>query len=147
MSEEKPKIIVDDDWKAQAKAEKEKLEAEAKQAQEQAAQRQLPPADFPTLMNTMGMQAMQSLGGFEDPATGKRFVDLEVAKLYIDLMKVLQEKTKGNLEEEEQKLLDRTVHELQMAYVHISENAKQMSPEEVAAMQQQAGEQAKPEEK
>ena len=136
MSEEKPKIIVDDDWKAQAQAEKEKLqkEVEEKQAQQQ---RQLPPANFLTLMNTQAMQAMQALGGFEDPSTGKRFVDLEIAKLHIDLMNVLKEKTAGNLDEEEQKLFERTLQELQLAYVHIAENAKQMSPEEVAEMQKQ----------
>ena len=143
MSEEKPKIIVDDDWKAQAQAEKEKLqkEVEEKQAQQQQ-QRQLPPANFLTLMNTQAMQAMQALGGFEDPSTGKRFVDLEIAKLHIDLMNVLKEKTAGNLEEEEQKLFEKTLQELQLAYVHIAENAKQMSPEEVADMQKQMQEES-----
>ncbi len=119
---EKPKIIVDDDWKTQAKAEKEKLAEEAKtpKAAPQGP-RELPPASFETLVSSIGTQAMFVLGMIADPRDGKRFVDLDLAKHHIDSLAVLDAKTRGNLEDAETKLLDQTLHELRMQYVRLSQ--------------------------
>jgi len=97
------KIIVDDDWKTQAQAEKEKLAAKAKAEAEaapaqpgqagapgEAGPQKLPPASFSTLANMLLTNCVMALGGMEDPKTKKRFVDLAVAKFYIDNMEVLQ---------------------------------------------------------
>jgi len=119
---EKPKIIVDDDWKAQAKAEKEKLAEETKTGKAAPqGPRELPPASFETLVSSIGTQAMFVLGMVPDPRDGKRFVDLDLAKHHIDSLAVLDEKTKGNLEDAETKLLDQTLHELRMQYVRLSQ--------------------------
>ena len=119
---EKPKIIVDDDWKAQAKAEKEKLAEETKAGKAAPqAPRELPPASFETLVSSIGTQAMFVLGMVPDPRDGQRFVDLDLAKHHIDSLVVLDAKTKGNLEDAETKLLDQTLHELRMQFVRLSQ--------------------------
>ena len=129
-NQEKPHIFVDDDWKVEAQREKEKLAEEAKKKAEQAPAgegeagardpHEIPPASMVTLINTIAMQAMMAMGGMEDPETGKRYVDLAAAKFHIDTLGVLEEKTKGNLAEEEADLMTRALAELRMAYVQIA---------------------------
>jgi hypothetical protein len=129
---EKPKIIVDDDWKAQAQADKERLEQEARAKKEAAKQqpadedgaaggqpRRLPPASFSVLVSSLATQAMMALGGYEDPRTKKRMVDLDLAKHHIDTLAVLEEKTKGNLSEDEKKMLDSGIYETRMQFVQM----------------------------
>ncbi len=119
---DEPKIQVDSDWKAEAQAEKEKLSAQAEAASEEKAGRQaLPPADFKGLMGLLASQAIMGLGAVQDREGRGVMVDLEGARFAIDLLTVLQEKTKGNLEEEEQKELDTIIPELQARFVQISE--------------------------
>jgi hypothetical protein len=126
----KPKIIVDDDWKAQAQAEKEKLAqqtaaapkptaGETHEAAEEA--RELPPASFATLVTSLVAQTFYALGGMEDPQTKRRYVDLELAKHQIDTLAVLEEKTRGNLTPDEKALLDRSLYETRMQYVQIAQ--------------------------
>lgn len=129
----KPKIIVDDDWKAQAAAEKEKLSEQIKgegagapageQGEGEGEPRQLPPANFATLVSSLVAQTLISLGGVEDPETKKRYVDLDLAKHHIDMLTVIDEKTKGNLTDEEKQLLDTALYEVRMQYVQIAQHA------------------------
>ena len=127
------KIIADDDWKAQAQAEKEKLaeelEKESPQApadKEPSAARELPPASFATLVSSLVSQVFFSLGGLEDPKTRKRYVDLPLAKHHIDTLAMLEEKTKGNLSDDEKKILDRALYETRMQYVQIAQRFSQI---------------------
>ena len=76
--------------------------------------RQLPPADFNTLLNSLAMQTVMALQGMEDPNTKQRLIDLQLAKFHIDLLGVLDEKTKGNLNEEEATLMERSLAELRL---------------------------------
>ena len=124
---EEPKIVIDDDWKAQAQAEKEKL-AQQVDGQEQAAAgegatRQLPPGDFTTLVTSLATQVFLSLGGIENPETKKRYLDLDLAKHHIDILAMLEQKTKGNLSDAEKKLLDQALYEVRMQYVQVAQNA------------------------
>ncbi len=127
--QEKPKIIADDDWKAQARAEKEKLDREIRSKQGETAEgqprhgarRELPEASFATLVNFLGAQIMFALGGMQDPKSQKRYVDLSLAKHYIDTLGVLEQKTRGNLTEEEKTLLDRILYETRMNYVQMAQ--------------------------
>jgi len=135
MSEEKPKIIVDDDWKKQAQAEKEQLDQKVKSEPKPAAAagkaapgqargpRELPPADFATLVNSLASQIMMSLGGVQDPQTGQRHLDLAAAKFHIDMLTMLEEKTHGNLTDDEKKLLDSYLYQLRMIYLEESGKA------------------------
>ncbi len=115
MSEEPKKIIIDDDWKEQAKKEKEKLATE-----KEAASQEMPPVSFLLLVNSFAMQAMMSMGLFPNPMTNETEKDLAAAKHYIDLLAILEEKTKGNLTDEENKALSLTLHDLRMAYVEVA---------------------------
>jgi len=131
--EEKPKIIVDDDWKAQAQAEKEKLAEEVEKeapgapgagaagAAGRGGPRELPPASLTTLISSLVTQAFLALGGMEDPKTKRRYVDLDLAKHHIDTLVVLEEKTKGNLTDEEKRLLNQGLYECRMQYVNIAQ--------------------------
>ena len=134
MSDEAPKIIVDDDWKSQAQAEKQKLadEAKAKQAAEagsagaaggeapSAGGRQLPAASFETLVSTMTTQALFAMGEIPDPQTGQRMAHLDLARHHIDMLAVIEEKTKGNLSKEESDMIATTVYELRNRYVQLT---------------------------
>ena len=135
---EEPKIIVDDDWKSQAQAEKEKLaheveadkaaapaegEAPAGDPGEPGGPRELPPASLSTLVTMLATQAMMALQGMEDPQTGQRMVDLDLAKHHIDTLAILEEKTQGNVTDEEKALLDQVVYQVRMQYVQIAQAA------------------------
>ena len=126
-TDEKPKIIVDDDWKAEAQAEKERLAREAEK--ERASQppkgaggpRQLPPASFSSLVNMLATQTMMALGGMQDPKTKRVLVDLELGKHHVDTLEVLVEKTKGNLADDEEKMLDEALYHTRMLYVQMTQ--------------------------
>ncbi|MBS3735269.1 MAG: DUF1844 domain-containing protein [Phycisphaerae bacterium] len=131
---EQSKIYVDDDWKAQAQAEKEKLARETEQkAQEAGAAgagdaRDLPPASFTTLVNSLAAQAIMALGGMEDPQSGRRYVDLDLAKHHIDTLKVLEDKAQGNLDDAERKALDQALYQVRMIYVQIAQQLSGAGP-------------------
>jgi hypothetical protein len=121
----KSKLIIDEDWKSQAQAEKERLQAEMerKQQQEERGEGTMPPASFPLLVSTMATQALLFLGQMPNPLTGKVEVHLDQARHFIDTLQMLQQKTKGNLTAEESQMLNEVLHELRMAYVTISGKA------------------------
>ena len=119
-TEETPKIQVDSDWKAEAQAEKEKLAA-AEQEQGEKDPRALPPADFKGLMGVLASQAMMGLGMVQDPGGKGVMVDLEGSKFAIDLLAVIEEKTKGNLSDEEDKELTQLLSELRSRFVQITQ--------------------------
>ena len=62
--------------------------------------------------------AMQHLGKLMDPLSGKVQRDLDQAKISIDILDVLSEKTKGNLTKAEDEFLSKVLFELHMNYVH-----------------------------
>jgi Domain of unknown function (DUF1844) len=141
-----PGLHVDSDWKAAAQAEKQRLadesrkagggeaggaagKAAAKGGAGQAAgggagsRRPLPGADFQTLVSTMVTQAMYTLGMIPDPQTGQRVAMLDLARHHIDMLGVLEQKTEGNLSDDEKKLLATALYELRMQYVQLSQQA------------------------
>jgi len=128
---DKPKIIIDSDWKSQAQAEKEKLaEAEAKTAGGTRAGGAaggaggaggLPPADFHTLVGMLATQAVMYLGGVMDKRTGHAIFDPEYAYHMIGLLGVLEEKTRGNLSKDEADDLTAVLHELRARYVELAQ--------------------------
>lgn len=117
--DQQPKLIIDTDWKSQAEAEKEKLAEQARQ-KAQAAEPELPPADIVGIVQILASQALLYMGGFPDPQTGRAMVALDLAKFHIDLLGVLEEKTKGNLNEEENEVVSQTAHELRLRYVEVT---------------------------
>ena len=77
----------------------------------------LPELNFATLVFSLSSSALVHLGQVPDPATGEPRPDYPLAKQTIDLLGLLQVKTKGNLEDEEDKLLEGVLYDLRMAYV------------------------------
>lgn len=121
---DEPKIIIDSDWKAQAQAEKEKLASQAKPKAAAPGEDDLPkdgePIGFSDIVSMFATQALQYLGAFPDPRTGQAMVAPEYAKLHIDMLAILEAKTKGNLTEKEQQLITRVISELRVEFVEIS---------------------------
>ncbi len=124
MSDDAPKLHIDSDWKAEAQAEKERLAAQAaSKAEEKAAggPGELPPADFKGLMGILVSQAIMGLGAYTDPESGGVVVDLPGSRFAIDLLAVLEDKTKGNLTDDEAKELSAVIGELRSRFVQIAQ--------------------------
>lgn len=130
MSDASKKIIIDEDWKSEAQQEKEMLEAKLKE-EKQNQQRGMPQASFEVLVNSLAMPAMLNLGMIHAPQQ-KPHVNLSEAQFYIDLLTVVENKTKGNLEAAEHNLLKTILYELRMAFVSMSQSANAQSPETTA---------------
>jgi hypothetical protein len=109
-----PRIQVDDDWKAEAAREKQKL---AEETRDVGRRGPLPEPVFAEIINMIVMQALLALGGMTTPNGQQIPPDLDVAKHHIDALALLAEKTKGNLTDDEQKMLDSTLYEMQMRFV------------------------------
>jgi hypothetical protein len=77
----------------------------------------LPPASFSILVSNFATQALMELGELENPVTKRKEFAPERAKFTVDLLEVMKEKTKGNLEPEEERFLDGALFELRMKYV------------------------------
>lgn len=77
-------------------------------------------ASFSTLIMSIGSSAAISLGLSPDPSTGKASVNKKVARFNIDLLKILDEKTKNNLSSEEAAFLKHILSDLQLKYVEAS---------------------------
>ena len=115
---EAPKIHIDSDWKAEARAEKQRLAEKAKDAGP-SARGQIPPASFEALVSTMANPALLFMG-LIPTQDGRRVQQLDLARHHIDMLGVLEKKSKGNLTEEEQKMLSTTLYELRNTYIQIS---------------------------
>ena len=126
MADEEKKIIIDEDWKAQAQQEKEKLKAQEsveKGDLTQAGQEKqaaLPPADFSGLVSVLASQAFYALGVFRLDEKDEREPDFGMAKFNIDLLGILEEKCKGNLSDDESKMLKATLDQLRMTFVQLT---------------------------
>lgn len=121
---------VDDDWKKQAQEEKRRLAEEAQASKPKPAapapaagsqsaarrKRELPPADFKTLVDSLAKQVNLYLGGVA-VSEGQGILDLDAAKHNIDLLGVLEAKTEGNLDADEKAELDSTLYETRMRFV------------------------------
>ncbi|MBE0535831.1 MAG: DUF1844 domain-containing protein [Phycisphaerae bacterium] len=118
------KLIIDEDWKAQAQKEKEALKQQEQQEHkpqtEAERQGQLPPADLSALISMLATQAYLALGILGAEEDEQHEPDLEAAKFNIDLLSMIDEKTRGNTTEDEKKLLTGALHQLRMVFVELS---------------------------
>lgn len=140
MAEEQPSLHIDTDWKKQAQEEKKRLaEQEARQKSPEPAAApaggagaapgrtggrgrtagEIPPASFSTLVQSLVTQVLFYLGELATRG-GEPAVNLDMAKHQIDMLSVLEEKTKGNLAPEEKALLDAALYETRMRYVNVA---------------------------
>ncbi len=77
----------------------------------------LPKIDFSSFILSLYSSGLVQLGKVEDPSTGKKSINLDLAKHTIDMIAMLEEKTKGNLTEEEDNLLKALLSEIRLAFV------------------------------
>jgi len=88
------------------------------------APRALPALDFSTLILSMASTAMVQLGVVPGPGGDAPGRDLDAAKQAIDILAILEEKTRGNLDDGEQKLLASLLYDLRVAYVDAQKKPK-----------------------
>jgi len=84
---------------------------------------------FYSLVEQFRMQAWVSLGKIKNPATDKIERNLELARISIDMLRMLKDKTAGNLSKEEERLLTQTIADLQLNYVDEYEREKRQQVE------------------
>jgi hypothetical protein len=137
MSEEKKDFVIKDrrifaeenrdikeEDKSKETAEKKETEkskdtaAKEAAATEQAeAQAPLPEINFSTFIISLNASALVQLGVIEDPASGTKVKNLPVAKQTIDILNMLEEKTRGNLTTEEENIIKNVLYDLRILYV------------------------------
>jgi len=110
---------VDESWKENAASEKDTLAQDAGAAGQEDKAFEV---NFSTYITSMIFQAMIFLGEVPNPLAEDQKVErnLKQAKVFIDTLLLLKEKTKGNLTTEEDNLLNASLYELQMKYVELS---------------------------
>ncbi|MCF8111345.1 MAG: DUF1844 domain-containing protein [Desulfobacteraceae bacterium] len=81
----------------------------------------MPEINFTTFVLSLNSSALVHLGQHADPTTGATGKNLPVAKQTIDVIAMLEEKTRGNLTDEEQRLLTNILYELRLLYVKETE--------------------------
>lgn len=84
----------------------------------------LPEMDFSTFVISLASTAQMSLGAVPHPETNQTSVNLPAAKQMIDILALMQEKTKGNLSEQESSLLEQVLFNLRIHYVRTAEGQK-----------------------
>jgi len=118
---------VDEDWKRRAQAEKEVDAQKVAGAPAAAAPGAVPRADvkanpmFRGLIESLASQALLYMGAMRDPMTGQAHQDLNQAQTMIDMLGMVEEKTKGNLAKEEAEMLKEVLDEVRMHFVRITQ--------------------------
>lgn len=116
---------VDEDWKTHVEREKTAFEggasAPVKKAPPPVPGHKGQPAEssmsFGVFISSLSMQALSALGEMPPPGTQAAEIDLEQARYLIDILGMLQEKTRGNLSPEEEQALEGVLYELRTKYV------------------------------
>jgi hypothetical protein len=86
-------------------------------AQEDAGSAQLPHIDFATFIFSLNSSALVHMGLLEEPTTKTQMKNLPLAKQTIDILAMLEEKTRGNLTGDEERMLQNILYDLRMRYV------------------------------
>ncbi|HJX35123.1 MAG TPA: DUF1844 domain-containing protein [Desulfatiglandales bacterium] len=126
MAEEEKGFIIKDrrsfDKEGELKEEKGAGDAGTQKTEEEKSEQDtqrmpLPEVNFNSLIFSLSSSALLNMGDIAEPQTGERKKDLPMAKYSIDIISMLQEKTKGNLSEEEHRFLDSILADLRLRYV------------------------------
>jgi len=132
MTDERKRV--DEDWKRRAQAEKEAdaLKAGDRPAPGPAAPGAAGPAPaagragakpnphFAAIVENIASQALMFMGAVRDPMTGQTHQDLHQAQTMIEILQMLEEKTKGNLVREEEEMMRQVLDEVRMHFVRLS---------------------------
>jgi hypothetical protein len=133
MSDDARGKKVDEDWKKRAALEREQDAVKAGFAKPEpaapgAAAAAAPAAgeprtnpQFPGLVESLASQALMFMGAMRDPVTGQAVQDLHQAQAMIELLQMLEEKTRGNLSKEEAAMLKQVLDEVRVHFVRIAQ--------------------------
>jgi hypothetical protein len=121
-------VVDAEERKAEREAQLEAARHPATPAQPEAAVNAQPPVEAPkaspafeNLIRMIGSNAAMVLGAYADPRTGQPVIDPEAARELIDMLDVLQEKTKGHLAPEEENLMLDLLGKLKMTYLEVNQ--------------------------
>jgi len=92
---------------------------------------------FMSIVLSLSQAAMQHMGKITNPLTGKIDRNLEQAKVTVDMLEMLKEKTKGNLVKDEEKLINETLATLQLNYVDEAKKGEEEKKEEKEEKQEE----------
>ena len=92
---------------------------------------------FMSIVLSLSQAAMQHMGKITNPLTGKIDRNLEQAKVTVDMLEMLKEKTEGNLVKDEEKLINETLATLQLNYVDEAKKGEEEEKEEKKEEQKQ----------
>jgi len=114
------------DSKGEIKDEPEKTEARKDEGKEKIKEEEkdsapLPEINFSSFLLSLSSSTLLHLGEIADPQSGEKKKDLILAKQSIDIINLLKDKTKGNLTQEEEKLLEHLLYDLRMRFVKANE--------------------------
>ncbi len=98
----------------------EKKEEEKKDGTQPAEEVPLPEINFSSFILSLSSSALLHFGFIPDPITKKKERNLPMAKQTIDILGILEEKTKGNLTKDEEQLMENLLHDLRLRYVEES---------------------------
>jgi len=96
---------------------------EPKTDQRRRGRAEYPPITFSDFVVSLSTSAIYHFGDIPDPVSKTAEKNLDAAKQTIDILGIIEQKTKGNLDENEKKLMDAILYELRMRYVKEKENA------------------------
>lgn len=129
MSEEEPRIIIDEGWKARVEREREEALQQAKEGSATSGAAETDKEEdatlFEHLLSGLVTQVMMALGLMAVEGQNQAQVDIGLAKHLIDTLVMLREKTKGNLNPLEERSLVASIAELQRAYVARAQQAQE----------------------
>lgn len=120
---------VDEDWKKRAQAEKELDAAKFTPAPATPAPAGAPAGSradvrpnplFGGLVESLASQALMFMGAMRDPMTGQAHQDLQQSQTMIEMLSMLEEKTRGNLAKEESDMLKQVLDEVRMHFVRLT---------------------------
>ena len=89
-------------------------------SEEEQARGPFPEVSLATFIFSLSSSALVHLGEIPEPETNRKSIDLPIAKQIIDTLGMLQEKTKGNLDQDEERLLKSVLYDLRMRYIQKS---------------------------
>ncbi len=111
-----------EEMKTDTTKEEEKAKSEVKQETAKQKEPPLPEINFSNFILSLSTSALVQLGELPDPISKKKQKNLPFAKQTIDILEILKDKTKGNLEKNEEMLLDNLLYDLRMKYVQGSKS-------------------------
>jgi len=104
-----------------AEREEEKKKDKDREEKKEKGAAPLPEVNFSSFILSLSSSTLLHLGEIADPQSGEKKKDMALAKQSIDIISLLKDKTKGNLTQEEEKLLDHLLYDLRMRFVKAGE--------------------------